>query len=260
MNEHETVSELTVERYVLRELPPDQQAAMLARLTHDTELQTRVARLVENNAAVLRAYPPDREAAAIKARLHASPKVRPQRPRWPQISAVCGALAMAAVLIWLVPFLRAPAPPDLIGDRLKGDASVMTVERVDGEGHARPLKNNATVEAGDVLRIQLSNTSGYFVVIALDGAGGITLIYPDSASAQAGKRSPSDAATLPLTYTLDAAPSFERLIWVRAPRPFAADTVLQAARALTDRGPDVAASAPLSLPTDLQQGDLLLHR
>jgi hypothetical protein len=238
-----------------RRLPePLQERAALGELPGAAPLDPETAaRLAEDDAAFLAAHPPEVVVPAIRRRLEATRARRLPRAVW-----LVPVAAAAALALWIG---RDPAPalaPVEEGVRFKGDARLV-VHRRGPAGDAEPLAPGAVARAGDRLQLAyVAAGAAHGAVVSIDGRGGVTLHFPltpDGATALA----PDGPTALPRSYELDDAPEFERFVLVTsdgAPVPVAA--VLAAARALA--GTPDAATAPLSLPADVNQTSFLVYK
>jgi hypothetical protein len=115
------------------------------------------------------------------------------------------------------------------GDRAKGDAGFSVFLRRGPE--VQELKSGDPARPGDVL--QLSYTAAgraYGVILSIDGAGAVTLHYPEEPRSSTAL-TPGTIA-LPHSYELDAAPEFERFFFLSSDRPISVEGALARARAL----------------------------
>jgi hypothetical protein len=253
-------SDLTLERYALRELSPEQLAALDARRETDPALRARLDALHADNAAFLAAHPPQR----LVARLLPQPSMAPRM--W-----MAAPMLAAALGLWFVmrPATGEPeglpalpeaaevaAPAPIEPSRVKGTAPKLRVHRA-ANGGSQPLADGAAAHRGDVLQLTYTAGRGYGVILSIDGRGTVT---PQLGAP--GAPSPTldpGGAALPDAYELDDAPAFERFILVTADAPFAVDPVFAAARSLA-ADPTRAAQAPLSLPAGLDQSSVIVRK
>jgi hypothetical protein len=256
------VRDWELERYLLGELDAARAAAIRAELTSDAGLRWRLQALEEANAATLEAHPPARVAVAIESRRAAQARTPPRLG--------------ARLSLWLVPAVAAAAVllvverrgPDVgTGDaiarvpiteegRVKG-APGLYVYRLHGQ-KSEELGNGSVARAGDTLQLAYSRGDRAFgVVVSLDGNGGVTLHFPETQDGPT--RLANGTVALPHAYELDAAPGFERFVFVTADSPIAVAEVLARARSLAhDR--EHAASAPLVLGKGLGQRSVLVRK
>ncbi|MGQ0508081.1 MAG: hypothetical protein ACT4TC_22510 [Myxococcaceae bacterium] len=168
--------------------------------------------LVPSDDEVLRRFPPERVVPRIR---EVARKQRVQ-PMLVAGLAVCAALFVVAVVL--------PRPTE----RAKGLRPSVSVYRQSPSG-AELLNDGADVREGDL--VQLSYAAGearYGAILSVDGAGNVTQHLPE-----AGRQAValgSGAARLPSAYRLDAAPSFERFIFVTAEEPFDLQPVVSAVK------------------------------
>lgn len=193
-----------------------------------------VAALRADDARILEALPP-RVVAAEVARRRAARRSASRTTR-----AIAGGGALAAVCaLALVVVVGADA------ERAKGDpAPSLVVWRRAGDD-AEQLPDRARVAPGDV--IQLAYRSGHYrhgVIVAIDGAGHASLVFPDPIGADTSLK--AGGAPLPVALEIDDAAGFERFVLVGASDPLDAAAVLDAARSLA-RDPRRARTAALPI-------------
>lgn len=258
-----TLPEWLVERAALGEVP----AASRSRIARAdaAELAARTAELRERDAAELRAHPAEPALAAIEREVARARSTRRARRRGMQ----AGFLAVAGAAVALVLVLRprggdqttrpaeqtGSAPAEVESTRVKGDLRLIAYRKAASK--AERLAPGATVRAGDVLQLRYNGAGRRHGLIAsIDGAGAVTLHFPDSEDAATDL--PSRTTDLPHAYALDDAPRFERFFFIADDQPIDVATTLARLRALAAR-PD-SDRAPLELPPHVRQLSLLLHK
>jgi len=257
-----TLPEWLVERAALGEVP----AASRSRIAQAdaTALAARIDELREKDAAELRAHPPEPALAAIEREVtRARARRRAGRRRMQAgFLAVAGA-ALALVLVLRPrggeesrpPQRQSGSPPaESETTRVKGDLRLIAFRKT-GDKVER-LAAGATVRAGDVLQLRFNGAGRRHGVIAsIDGAGAVTLHFPDSEDAATDL--PARTTALAHAYALDDAPRFERFFFIADDQPIDVTATLARLRALAAR-PD-SDRAPLDLP-HVRQISLLLHK
>ncbi len=245
--------EWLVERLHAGDLPPDEAAAVRARLAAENGL-SRLDAFAEDDARFAAAHPPGPALAEIRrrARAHAPPRPRPLL-----YLAVPIAAAAAALLA-----LRLPGPTPLGSDdgRPKGLSPHLSVHRHgSGSGaEAEALARGARVRAGELLQLSyVSAGRPYGVVASVDGRGVVTRHGPGDGPL-AAKLVPGGAVPLDHAYRLDDAPAFERFFLVTGRSPFAVEPVLEALRRLAAQG-RARTGAP-SLPPGLSFSDFAVEK
>ena len=205
-----------------------------ARLASDGEATARLHALRTSNEEILQGHPPDAVAAEIKRRFHLDKTTRATtaRPRSParMIWLLAPAGLAAAFLL-----LAQPQPSNLPGTgdttdveptRSKG-AARLRVYRKAGDQVQR-LTDGALVRPHDTLQLAYSPGERPFgAVLSVDGRGVVTLHLPEQAG-PAPRLKGGGEVPLPHAYELDAAPGFERFVFVTADRPFAVSDVARA--------------------------------
>jgi hypothetical protein len=126
--------------------------------------------------------------------------------------------------------------------RLKGAESGLAIFRKTGSG-SELLPPRSAARAGDTLQVFYhSRRAVYGIVFSVDGAGSVTLHYPEAAGPSPALRI-GEMLPLPHAFRLDKAPRFERFYLVTAPRPFASEDLISRLRG--------------SLPADASPADTL---
>ena len=262
MSEDRKLPELQREQLALGELAPAQRDALLQRPGTEDEL----AALRASNAEILAAHPPAVVMAEVRRRAarHRARRSVPARTLW--LVPAFAAAAAAAFVLW--PGDEVPGPKDSLiashvrpqdpGEtRIKGLEPHLLVHRQEGERTVL-LAEPALARAHD--RLQLSYVAAgaaHGVVLSIDGGGVVTLHAPASAGGSTVLQQ-DGAIALPRSYELDAAPGFERFLFVTADEALDVARIEQAARALA--GTADAASAPLELPQTWRQRSFLVRK
>ena len=96
------------------------------------------------------------------------------------------------------------------------------------------------------------------MLLSIDGAGKVTLHWPENKSGAAAALKTSGEVRLPAAYELDDAPAFERFFLVRSTEPFSVATATEAARALAAH--PSARKQALALPPRFEQISLALDK
>ncbi len=274
-NQRET-PDLLVEQLALGEI--DEPRATQIRRALEREAadggRDRLAELEASNREILADYPPERLAAEIRRRADAAQPGRRRATIW----VLAPALAAAGLIVWVV--TRDEDPTNLarvettttggaalVDDgepettRIKGGVEpYIVIDRKTAAGHER-LAADDRVAAGDVLQLSYVGVGRRVgVIVSIDGAGVVTLHHPRDADGDPalgeGKEVP-----LPEAYELDAAPAFERFVFVtRDDGPVSVAEVLAAAERLAAE-PDGARTQPLALPGEgWSQHSLVLRK
>jgi len=248
-----------LERLALGELDAAATAELRRRAAAAGEdLDAALAELAASSAQLLREHPPARMVEEIRRR--AKPPARPRRVRtiW-VVAPIALAGALALVLLVRPAGERPEAPsPEYIG--VKGSPASRLVVYRHERGGDRPLPDGATAAEGDLVQLAYrEKQAGFGLLLSIDGAGTVTLHWPDRPSTGAAPLDTAGEARLPSAYQLDDAPGFERFFLVTAPRPFPVATVIDAARALAAR-PQDARTSPLPLPATFEQTSVALAK
>jgi hypothetical protein len=273
------VPDWMLERYALGELPPDQSAAIRARLQAEAEavragltpkgdLSARLEALQASDAAILEAHPPRQAAAEIRRRIHLrqaedrEPKRSPTgQRRW--VIGVLGPLAAAALaLVVVLPMLGPERPlednPETIITTAKGFEPRLLVYRQTGRLEGEPMKEGDRARAGEMVQLAyIAGGSEHGVIVSIDGRGGVTLHHPAEPGGST-QLSVDGERKLSFAGELDDAPGFERYFMVTSAQPIDVQAVLDAASRLAASG--AAAERELPLPPQLEQQSLRIDK
>ena len=233
----EGLSDHVLERLVAGDLPPARADAVRARLLADPEGRARLSRLQASNDEILRSHPPSVVAAEIERRLDRAARAQAERERRPRswrLNMTLGlpVLAAAVTLVmgvrggWLAgahPGAGTPVVDDS-GDTLKGLRPSLRVYRKVA-GRVERLQDGAPTRAGDELQLAyVAAGHRYGAVASADGAGHVTYHLPSVAGPAVRLRTEGETV-LPTAYELDAAPGFERFVFVTSDEPFDASVL-----------------------------------
>lgn len=246
---HRKISDFHLEQYLLGEAPDWVTKAVET----DPEAQARVRALEEDNEAFFRRYPADEIVASIQARAEveegqeeeketvpewakASPREEAAAQERPSLAELLrgllaslalrpglavGAVAVLAVLVAL-PFFLTQTPEAALGGqqdeyvRLKGLEPSLSVYRQSGPGEVAELSSGEAASAGDTLQIAYNGAgASHGAIFSVDGRGTVTLHFPASPFESSALQSGGEIS-LPYSYVLDDAPSFERFFFVAA--------------------------------------------
>jgi hypothetical protein len=251
--DNRNVPDWLLERLALGELDAETAADVRRRLAAEgRSLDDIMAAVAASNREILAELPATPTAAAIRRRAaQATAAERPARRRaflW----AVPVVLAGSAAIIPLL------APTE----RIKGSSEAPTprlyVYRHGAAGPER-LSDGSPAARGDLLQLAYrSRAGGYGVLLSVDGAGKVTLHWPDRQDGDAAALKAARETPLPSSYELDDAPAFERFFLVRADTPFSVATAMEAARALAAQ--PAARQQALALPPRFEQISLALDK
>ncbi|MFY0538023.1 hypothetical protein [Nannocystis pusilla] len=234
--------------------------------------EAELAALRASNAAILAAHPSAAVAAEVGRRAdQRMAEARAHRQRhaawWFGLPTVAAAAAVAIVMLRPGDPEAPGVEPSVLGDmsqgetpdgvRIKGLASHLVLHRQVGEA-AEQLRAPARAGAGDVLQVSyVAAGATHGVVASLDGAGVVTLHFPAEAGGSTLLRQ-GGAIRLAQSYELDAAPNFERFVFVTADAPIDASRVVAALKTVapfTD-----APTRPLALPASWAQSSFLVEK
>lgn len=259
------IPDITLERYILNELPAARMKEIAKLIRDDPALRKHVEEINESNDSILSRHAPDTMVPRILRRASlGDPSARlaeAKRPPWKLFLIPSLAAAAVACLVVLVPLFRTgyesildPYITDVT--RAKGAPVKLFVYRKTG-GSAELLGNRRRVREKDLLQIAyFSAEDTHGVILSLDGRGTVTLHYPAPPSSNTAIEK-NRQILLPSSYELDDAPGFERFILVTSRKPLDIRTVLRAAHMLAKK-PDSAEKDKLTIDTNCRQTSLVL--
>ena len=249
-----SVPEWLVERLAASELAPERAAEVRQRLSEEPGGLERLAALARSNEEILAAHPPAAmvpalaERARLAERLAAARAGVGRRRNWMFVFTppvlVLGSLGLMMAL--RAPKDRGAATQEsaFADDEvtlIKG-APRLRVYRKVGEASQR-LQTNATARAGDQLQLAYVAAGKRFgAVVSVDGAGRVTFHLPADAGQAVQLRAGGEIA-LSASYELDAAPGFEKFLFVTSDEPFDASVLTEVA---TGKGPAPAGTSTIS--------------
>ncbi len=278
--ESRDISELTLEQYVLDELPPGERRRVEEALREDGSVRERLSALERSNREILSAYPPEMMAPQLKRRLESErPRARlamdgegrrsqgrRQAPKAPPfLMFVLPAAAALAVFLSVYAIRdRVSALAQVQGQetRLKTGNTHLSVFRKTRDGAER-LSDGSAVKRTDVLQISyFAAEAKYGAIFSVDGRGTVTFHLPEGYGGKA-RSSPllegSGEIVLPSAYELDDAPGFERFFFAFSRGPFDVRDVARAAGSLS-ANPRTADKAGLALPAGIESFSLTVRK
>lgn len=261
----ERLPAIVLERYVLGELPAHERAAIDDRVRTDLVLAAAIDELRASTDEVLAALPPAEVAAEVARRDRLERAAARANARGRTVWLAGSALAAAAAVLLALVFVPRDAPrsgADRVamvddGDRAKGDPRLLVHAKRDGR--VVELAAGASARAGDLLQLSyLAAGRAHGVVLSIDGAGAVTLHYPEERGGTTALRG-GGAQRLPHAYQLDDAPGFERFFFLTAAHAIDVDDLLERAAALAQR-PAEARVQSLSAPDGVSQVWFLVRK
>jgi len=249
------VPDWLLERLALGELDAETAADVRRRLAAEGRSPDDVfAAVAASNREILSEVPATATAAEIRRRAAAASarEAAPRRRALLVFAPLVFAGGAAALLL--------AGPTERIkGDREVPNAARLYVYRHGTDGDQR-LADGASAARGDLVQLAYrSRRGGYGVLLSIDGAGKVTLHWPERQDGAAAPLESSGGETrLPSAYELDDAPAFERFFLVRAAGPFPVAAALNAARALAAQ--PAARKQTLALPGEFEQISLALDK
>lgn len=264
-----TIPRITLERYVLGELPPREMERIDEILKHDSAVHREVEEIRTSTDAILSQYPSHRMAQEIALKVHTrnvNESLRQDTKRstlWdmvscrPALAAVVAVVLLVAVSPVIITSIRDARSVEVT--RVKGLSPHLTLYRNTEEGSER-LGNLDTVSRGDIIQIgYVSAGKQYGVIFSVDGRGVVTLHYPYSETGDT-KLEGKKEILLENAYELDDAPQFEHFFFITADAPITVETVLDAGKKLAGSTEPAAVDRVLDLPRTLIQSSFVLRK
>lgn len=259
------IPDITLERYLLDELPEDLMKDIGKLIKGDPSLRKRIDEINVSSGAILEHYAPESMAPRILRRAslvgQTAGRAAAKRPPWKLYLMPSLAAAAIASLVIVVPLFR--TGHDIITDtsltdvtRVKGAPAKLFVYRKTG-GSAELLGNRRGVREKDLLQIAYySAEDTHGVILSIDGRGAVTLHYPAPPSSSTAIKK-NRQILLPSSYELDDAPGFERFILITSREPLDVGAVVRAAHRLAKK-PGGAEKGKLTVDTPCRQTSLVL--
>ena len=273
MNAKLKVPVLLVEQLALGELDPETAAEVRDRLAAEPGGFERLEQIEQSNDDILEQYPAAAVVTDIRRRAERVPATEGRPRRWPFYVAIPSLATAAAAAVLLIVFWDDPGGEVRPGGGeaspqqdevilIKGDPWLKVYRKTSAGGtgsqgleEGEQLAGGTAVRPGDVLQLKYkANDAVHGVVISIDGAGAVTLHFPETRD-ESTALDRGDARALPYSYELDDAPAFERFVFVTASSPIDVESVIDAAKVL---GAD--SKRRLSLSDDYRQFDIVLRK
>ena len=251
------IPEWLLERLAAGDLPPDRAAEVRRRLTLEPDGLERLAALTRSNEAILAAHPPAVVVSEIADRAHRAARLEAARAsahRGRNWMFVVAPPVLALGSLGLMMALRSPKDGGALlgaateataggdeGDIIKGTPRLRVYRKI-GETSQR-LQTNAAAHAGDQLQLAYVSAGKRFgAVVSADGAGKVTFHLPADAGPAVQLRAGGEIP-LSASYELDAAPGFEKFLFVTSDAPFDASALTDVA---TGKSPAPAGTSTIS--------------
>jgi len=288
-------SDITLERFVLGELPRAEVKAVEGALAGNEALKKRVKEIKVSNQSILSEYNPEEMMDAFERKLHFRNVQEEYHPEEfgddnkgsflaglglpTGVLKVVGGLAILALLLVPVSKTFWDRPTDAVGKaeeiRIKGHKPVLKIYKKTpgnvpgaGGGFEKLSGDNWAVE-GDVIQMgYVAAGKKYGTIFSVDGRGAFTLHFPVSEKSSPVLKGDGENL-LTEAYELDDAPFFEKFFFVTAKDKMDLIEVLSAGRAYARKlsaalkqGPEAALkelSGPV-LPQKYHQESFLIKK
>lgn len=262
-NKREQIPELFAEAFALSEMSEAE-----AKELGQSELVSRRLEIEKSNAEILQRLPAERMVPAIQSRYameksRLKSQKRKSAIKWSLYGIFAPAVCTAVILLWMQPdtnllthSTKGPAEQETV--RIKGLKPYLAIYRKTEKG-IEQLTDGAPAKAGDLIQIAYMAVEQKFgVIISIDGAGSVSLHYPQQVS-DSTLLVQKKETLLQRSYELDAAPMFERFIFVTSDQPIDVTKVLKSAELLSTQKKKVE-TQKLTLPKNWRQNSYILTK
>jgi hypothetical protein len=245
------ISDLKLEQFVLEELSAGEMANIRTQAGDDEALQIRIEAIHLDNERFVQDKSSEQFFAQVQARAGRQVS-EPERAFWTRPMAWGPGLAAAMLLLF---FVNSP-PENDAGYRMKGIEPHLLAHRIQGSV-AELLVAGEKASAGERIQLSVVGAEGlHAVVLSIDGGGLVTLHYP-----QEGETTfwPGPSVSLPRSYELDDAPSFERFFLITGSDAIDVDAVFRMAQEFANRE-DAEEAMFESIQDELQSSSILIEK
>ncbi|MBU1222125.1 hypothetical protein KKF34_19880 [Myxococcota bacterium] len=221
MNNLKKYSVLTIEKYILGELPINLMNEISTASSNNPELKQDIDDIIEQN----KFYNKLQDHKKILNNIKNQVDLKKNRP-FPALK-LAGAFTVIITIITtgFIVFNNTHTPNrdfndfnnfklfNVGEDRVKGSNGFRIFRQRNGK--VEKLNNNSSAKEGDILEVKIDSHHGYGVLLSVDGRSNVTLHFPEhegDSTSLAGQH-PNRA------YELDDAPDFERFIFVQSNKP-----------------------------------------
>ena len=257
--DHHKISDITLERFLLEELPDTEMIRVKAVLDQFPEEMERLLKLEESNREILERYPVRKTAAQIESRYEEKKAEKISLSDWLKQAFSARMNLAAPVLALLLLAVVLPVGYKMMQNpsqdiRLKGSRPGLFFYRKSGQETVL-LQDSAKLKENDVLQIgYFASGKAYGMILSIDGRGGVTLHFPESVNSR-GQLNPQKENYLPSAYQLDDAPGFEKFFFITADKPFDIPAVmLEASNLARSIHASPASVKPADLKLNLPEG------
>jgi anti-sigma-K factor RskA len=268
------ISDYTLERYVLGELPGKRARKIKKWLKTDAQLREKIEEIEKSNREILTQYPPDFVVPKIMSRHNINTRdeikeiTRPKPVFFRRILYAAPAFAAALVIILILFPLRKrdvnlPAEHTGQDEILVKGMEEMDMSKTQLLVHRKRndrielLKNGARGKAGDLLQLAyIAAKQSHGVILSIDGNGNVTLHFPDKENNPTSLEQ-DKKILLPNAIELDNAPGFERFFFITSSVEINIGEILNKAGILANN-PGRAKKENMDLPENVNQYSFII--
>ncbi|MBN2040650.1 MAG: hypothetical protein JW864_11435 [Spirochaetes bacterium] len=269
----EYISDLMLERYLLKELPEKQIVYIDTLCKQMPELQDRINALNSSSSDILEEYPADFIVPQISRKYESAYAESDRKSslfknKFRKLIIIPSfALATAIIsLLFIIPVVRTslnyvPVDDSQYGARIKGTESKIYIYRKIND-EVEILNNNSKAKHGDLLQIAyVSMKDEYGIILSIDSRGTTTLHFP-SDMVSSTKLESGEKTLLSNSYELDDAPEFEKFYFITSDHELDVISVLQAAQLMANDRQNVLTGNGLIIKEDktINQTSVLIKK
>lgn len=269
MKKNITIPNLTLEQYVLGELPDRIRIEIEEIISRDNILQQKIETIRQSNDELLAQLPSNPMVQEIKLKAHANEVAimiskQNNAQSWWKIEWNKYTVATVFTLLLvtgLSPFIVANFFNTEILDqtRTKGLSPQITVYRSIKDSSER-LSNSSRVNTGDIIQIgYIAAGKKFGAIVSIDGRGTFTMHYPSSDTASTLLKNGGEIL-LENSYELDDAPLFENFFFITSDEPIVMEIVRNACHTLVSELKNDNSGILPGLPAQWMQYPFVLRK
>ncbi len=250
-------SAITVERYILSELPADERTRVERGMAINPTLRARIAHVKHSNENILDRYPPHHMAKHIEFKMQAhavreSFLARTTKKSKGKSMSTLGMIAL--VVVALVPGLWFMHPSHI--DRVN---PAIVAYRSTSKG-AVALSPTEPAAPGDLLHLgYVAAGQPYGTIVSLDGHGNAALLFPFAPHASTRLEQDGEQV-LDRVHKLSNAPHLERFFLITSHQPVPVDAVLDSVLTYAIRSTADSARGEPGVPEGCRLTSLMVSR
>jgi len=233
------ISNITLERYLIGELPSDDMEEIRKMAEVDGTLREKIVEIQKSNRELLKKYNSTDMMRQIEIR-YKNLMMQEARGKKNRVERVFSqkslylfplAASVALMMIFVSPALLTQAGHEnyVQADtlRYKGERSKLYIY-IQKKDSIELLSGDSVVYAGDRLQVAFFSDAKYGMIFSIDGSGSVSLHYPREEQSSSAI-SVNSKIKLPYSYELDAAPGFEKFFFLTSEKEIQVGEILKKA-------------------------------